>query len=216
MSNHIVFTKGTAETIDVDLVDQNGDPYPLESLVGATAQFLLRVQPSDTGNVLDFTTTSTPASLAFQPNAPALSLSFVASDTSALALGLYYFQMMVTLADGSPLPVIEWSPFELTLGGAATTPIPPFDNVKKVDQDYQLPGDLAYFTPGGSPIQGAQIRLYYKSDYDAGNLASPIGVTMTDASGGWINPILVVPGFTFIVRFEKPNEWGPDTVEIVA
>lgn len=216
MSNHVIFVRGTAETIDVDLVDENGDPYPLEQLVGATAEFLLQTQAGGGAVLLDFTTTKTPTSLAFQPNAPALSLTFVATDTSAIATGLYYYQVMVTLADGSPLPVITWSPFELTLGGAATTPIPPFDNTVKINQDYQLPGDLSYFTPGGSPIQGAQIRLYYKTDYDAGNLASPIGVTMTDANGGWLNPILVPPGYTFTVRFEKPNEWGPDTVEIVA
>jgi hypothetical protein len=102
------------------------------------------------------------------------------------------------------------------LGGSATPTPPPFDNTVKIDENFRLPNDLAYVSPAGSPIENAQVRVYLKSDYDAGKLDAPIGFTTTNAFGGWVNPILVKPGFTYVARFETPKEWGPNTQEFFA
>lgn len=91
---------------------------------------------------------------------------------------------------------------------------PEFDHVVSINHNFLLSGDLAYKTAGGSPIAGAQVRVYQKSVYDTGNLGSPIGVTTTNANGEWTQPVLVPPGFEYVVRFEKPNEYGPDVVVI--
>lgn len=91
-----------------------------------------------------------------------------------------------------------------------------FDNTIAIDQNYGSLDALRYMTPGGSCIDGAQIRVYLKSDYDARKLNCPVGITITKADGRWKDPVLVVPGFTYTVRFEKPNYFGPDTVDIIA
>lgn len=85
-----------------------------------------------------------------------------------------------------------------------------------LDHNYQLPNSLQYVSPGGTPIADAQVRVYKKSDYDAGNLQQPIGITMTDAFGKWKDPILVESGYTYSVQFFLPNVWGPDKVEVIA
>jgi hypothetical protein len=97
-----------------------------------------------------------------------------------------------------------------------TEPPPPFTNTVKIDHNYNLSDALRYMTPGGSPICDAQIRVYKKEDYDAGLLDQAIGATLTRPDGRWLNPILVNPGYTYAIVFQKPNEYGPDKVEVVA
>lgn len=216
MSNRISLIRGTTKTLAIDLVDGNGEPIPLDKLVGATATFLMRVQPTDLTNVLAYDTTGTPSNLAFEIAAPVLDLTFLPNDTSAIPIALYFYQVQVTLTDGSVYDVIPWDLLDLNLGGAASPAPPSFENTVKVTADYPQPGAMQYVTPGGSPIVGAQVRVYLKSDYDAGNLATPVGVTTTDAGGNWLNPILVVTGYTYTARLEKPYEFGPDTLEFFA
>lgn len=216
MSNRISLVRGTTKKLSIDLVDENGQPIACSRLIGATAEFLMRVQPTDVVDVIKYTTVLNPANLAFQINEPVLDLTFLPADTTALALQLYFYQVQVTLTTGDILPVIEWDLLDLNLGGAAVPTPPPFPNTVTITADYPLSGDMAYMTPGGSPIIGAQVRLYYKSDYDVGNLNTPIGITTTDAYGKWTNPILVLPGYVYIARFEKMNEFGPDKFEFFA
>lgn len=216
MSNRINIVRNTSKALEVNLVDDDGEPISLDDLVNATAVFTVRVKPDDVSNILQFTTVGTPSRLAFKPGEPALLLTFVSGDTASLDIKSYAYQIEVTKADGSVQPVIQWSPFDVNLGGSAEVPPPPFDNTTKIDHNYQLPDDLTFLTPGGSPIVGAQIRLYVKADYDAGRLNTPVGTTTTDAAGHWTNPILVAPGYSYIVRFEKPYEWSPVTREIFA
>lgn len=216
MSNRISLVRGTSKKLSIDLVDENGTPIPLPKLVGASAQFLMRNQPTDVTNVLAFTTAANPTNLYFDVDEAVLHLYFAPSDTAALPLQLYFYQVQITLVTGDILDVIEWDLFDLNLGGAAVPTPPPFTNTVAISADYPLPGDMAYMTPGGSPIENAQVRLYYKSDYDAANLANPIGITTTDAAGKWKNLIFVVPGYTYTVRMEKTNEFGPDTREFFA
>jgi len=90
-----------------------------------------------------------------------------------------------------------------------------FANTVKVDHDYGSVDALRYLSPGGSPIENAQIRVYLKSEYASGKLDTPISVTTTDLTGRWKNPILTEPGNTYVVRFDKAGAYGPDTREII-
>jgi hypothetical protein len=211
-SSRIDFVRGSSRQIEVDLVDDDGEPFPLEDLEDAVAEFFLRVAPSG-GDTLHFTS---PTGIAFKPNESALILTFSPADTTALALLIYVFQVKVTLEDGTVKFPIDWSPFDLNLGGVADPAEPVFDETTAINHDYGLPDDLRYMTPGGSPIENAQVRVYLQSDYAAGNFASPVGVTSTKADGRWLHVIMVRPGFTYVVQFNKPNEFGPDTATIVA
>lgn len=216
MSNRINLIRGTTSALAIDLVDEFGAAIELSRLVGATAEFLLRAAPTDVVNVLRYVTTTNPTNLAFEVDAAVLDLTFLPADTAAIALGLYFYQVQITLTDGGVLDVIPWDLLDLNLGGAAAEAPPVFDNTVTINQDYPLSDDMTYKTPGGSPIVNAQVRVYYKSDYDAGNLASPIGITMTNEHGKWRQPILVLPGFTYVARLEKPYEFGPDIREFFA
>lgn len=213
-SSRIDFVRGTTRQIEVELVDDDGEPIPLEDLEGAVAEFFLRVAPSDIVNVLHFTSPST--NIYFKENESAILIDFVPGDTAALALLIYVFQVKLTYASGAIVNPIDWSPFDLNLGGVADPAEPVFDETTPVNHDYSLSDNLRYMTPGGSPIASAQIRVYLQSDYVAGNLATPIGVTTTNADGRWVNTIMVRPGFTYVVQFHKPNEFGPDIATIVA
>lgn len=216
MSNRISIIQGTSKNIAVDLVDEAGQFIACKDLIGASAELLVRLQPTDVSNVLRFSTIDTPTSLAFEANVAVLDVNFVPSDTATLAILLYFYRLRLTLATGAIIEVIPWDIFDVNLGGAAVPAQPPFSNTKKIDQDYPLANDMTYQTPGGSPIENAQVRLYYKSDYIAGKLDKPIGITMTDAYGKWRQPILVIPGYTYVARLEKANEFGPDIKEFFA
>lgn len=216
MSNHISLVRGTTRALKIDLVNEEGEALTCAELVGASAEFLLRVLPGDVSNVLRYTTALNPANLAFEVISPTLDLTFLPGDTAALTLQGYVYQVEVTLASGDVLPVIEWDLLDLNLGGSAVPTPPVFTNTVTITQDWPLSNDMTYMTPGGSPIENAQVRVYYKSDYDAGVLTSPVGITTTDAAGKWRQPILVLPGYTYVARLEKAGDFGPDKIEFFA
>jgi hypothetical protein len=218
MSNTINFVQGTTRSYEVDLVDEHGEPLRRRArkLEGAVATFLLRVQPTDVTNVIEFTSVANPTSISIDFLRDVILLNFQPTDTSGLALGLYFYQIQVSLPTGEIYSVVDWSLFDLNLGGAAATPPAPFPSTVTITADYPLPNDMQYQTPAGCPIVGAQVRVYLKSDYDAGNLNSPVGITTTNPYGKWMNPILVVPGYTYVAQFLKPYEYGPDTFEFFA
>lgn len=216
MSNRIDVIRGTSFSKVIDLLDVNDRTLPVSTLAGASAEFLVRTSPDASVDAVRLTTANNPSKLSFRVERAAVNLALDPADTEPLALQTYFYRLRVTLHDGTVSDAIPWSPFDVSLGGSAATPPPPFDNTTKIDHDYQLPGELSYVTPGGSPIENAQIRVYLKSDYAVGNLSRPIGVTTTDAGGRWRDPVLVNPGFSYVVRFEKPGEFGPDTRETFA
>lgn len=204
----IQVTQGVTQLETFDLVDVDGLPFSGEQLVGATATFLVRQ------------TAAGPDVLAPVPVISLLGsqmqVTFDGAATGVLAVGPYLYQAQLILADATVLPVADWSPLDLVLGGSATPAPPSFEATVKLDHDFPLSGDLAYRTSGGSPIPDAQVRVYLKSQYDAGNLSTPAGVTTTDADGKWVQPVLVAPGFEYVVRFEKPYEFGPDVKTVTA
>lgn len=216
MSNRIEVVRGTSFSKVVDLLDVNGQSLPVGLLQGANAEFLVRTSPDASTNAVRLTTTGNPSGLSFRVERAAINLALAPSDTIPLALQTYFYRLRVVLQDGTTSDAIEWSPFDVNLGGSSVVPPPPFENTTKIDHNYQLPDELSYVTPGGSPIENAQVRVYLKSDYATGNLTRPIGVTTTDAGGRWRDPILVNPGYSYIVRFEKQGEFGPDTRETFA
>lgn len=216
MSNRIGVIRGTSFAKVIDLLDVNSQPLPVQLLAGAVAEFIVRASPDASTDLIKLTISDNPSSLSFRPERAAINLALAPSDTIALALQTYFYRLRVVLLDGTTSDAIPWSPFDVGLGGSAATPPPPFENTVKMNHDYQLPGELTYVTAGGSPIENAQIRVYLKSDYEAGNLATPVGITTTDSGGRWKNAVLVNPGFSYIVRFEKPGEYGPDTHETFA
>lgn len=216
MSNRIVVIQGTDKTVDVDLYDENGNVLSPQRLLGAIATFLLRTVPTDIVNLLSYSSVDMPSRLVVDADDASLLLAIPAADSNTLALGPYFYQLRLKLTDGATFDVIPWAPFEKTLGGSATPAPPVFTNTTSINQDYPLPNDMTYMTPGGSPIMDAQVRVYLKSDYDVGRLASPVGITTTDASGKWRQAVLVTPGYTYVARLEKLNEYGPDKVEFFA
>lgn len=207
-SRRIQVTRGVAQVETFDLIDVDGHPFSGDQLVGATATFLVRLTAEGADVIAPVPVISLLESK--------MTVSLSSSDTEALATGPYLYQAQLTLEDGSVHAVADWSPLDLVLGGSADPAPQPFENTVKLNHDYMLDGDLAYKTPGGSPIEGAQVRVYLKSKYDAGQLEDPVGVTTTNAYGNWVHTILVVPGYEYVVRFEKPYEFGPDIKTVTA
>jgi hypothetical protein len=97
----------------------------------------------------------------------------------------------------------------------AVSTAPSFPNVVKVDHNYGSSGALRYQTAGGIPVEAAVIRVWKKSDFDAGNTDAPLAITMTNAEGNWVNPLSLTTGFTYTVQFFKEGLYGPDKTEIV-
>lgn len=95
---------------------------------------------------------------------------------------------------------------DITLTGLGTT---------AVDHNFGGTDALRYVDGVGSGIDNADIMIYLKSDYDAGNLASAYvkAKTNTDVNGQWANPLNLDPAI-YTVYFYKQGEYGPDTQEI--
>ncbi len=215
-TRRISIVQGTTTPFDIDLVDEDGEPYLIENLVDATAELLLRETATDDENVIEFTTADDPTRLWFDSRNPTLHIKFNGEDTLTVPIAFYVYRVRVTLADGTIFDAIQWSPVDINLGGVTSAPQPTFDNTVQLDHNWELPDALRYMGPNSTPIANAQIRVYYKSDYDAGDLTTPVGVTQTNSTGRWVNPILVLPGFDYVVHFLKPNEFGPDVATITA
>jgi hypothetical protein len=214
-STRIDFVKETSYTFEIDIVDDDGEPVPLADLEGASAEFFLRTSPSSNVDVLHFTTAD-PDHLAFKPNEAALILKFAANDTASVAVGAYSYRVLLVLADGRSPDIIEWSPFDVGLGGVAEDAPPVFENTVALDHNFELDDALRYMSPGGTPIANAQVRVYLKSDYDAKLYSNAVGKTITKSDGRWKDPVLVTPGYTYVIQFTKPNEFGPDTATVIA
>lgn len=83
-----------------------------------------------------------------------------------------------------------------------------------LNEDSGGQNNLQYVTSGGSPIEGATIRVYKKVDYDTNNLDKVVGTTLTNANGKWSDPVFVEPGETYTIVYNKVHEYGPDTAEL--
>lgn len=75
--------------------------------------------------------------------------------------------------------------------------------------------DYRLIDAAGDSVEGAAVRVYTKTDYDASDLSSPVGVTFTNEQGRWMDPVPVTPGATYTVVFHKDGVVGPTSVEII-
>ena len=75
---------------------------------------------------------------------------------------------------------------------------------------------LTYTDSTGHGIIGAKILLLRKTDYDNGlrKEVSAIAVSQTGAAGRWMADMVVDPGL-YVLIFEKPGEFGPNSVELI-
>lgn len=211
-SNRLRIVQGEALAFDVYLTDAFGNALPGERLLDASVEVRIRTTPTG-ADVVSYATPDA-ARIEVKATDSSLQITLSPSDTSAIAVGAYFYQVRLVLSDGEIAFPVDWAPVDVGLGGAADPTPPTFLNTFKLSQDYPLSDDMRYMTPGGSPIANAQIRIYYKSDYDAGNLAVPVGVTTTNTNGRWAAPVLVLPGYDYVVMFFKPSEYGPDVVTV--
>jgi hypothetical protein len=74
---------------------------------------------------------------------------------------------------------------------------------------------LQYVNTDGQPIADATVRVYEKTKWDLKLYSQVVGIVKTDSQGRWLSPIFVVPGTTYVVQFQFPGQWGPNTVEVV-
>jgi hypothetical protein len=216
MSNTINVVQGTTKKLVVQLVDKDGLPVRMWKLKGATAELDVRATTSSDTSIIQFTTAATPTNLSFATNKPAINVTFEPGDTATLTVQTYFYQLIVTLSDGTVLDAIPWDLFNVTLGGSAVVTPPVFSSTVAVTQDYPMPGAMLYQTPGGCGIEGAQIRVFLLSDYQSGNYNNPVGVSITGPSGEWVNPVLVPVGNTYIAQFFKTFSYGPNTYQFSA
>lgn len=141
------------------------------------------------------------------PNYDATSNRFFYVDSTGTLT--HWYRLRSRDNDGN---VSGWSnPFQPS---TSVTP-PPFPNTVQLDEDYSGANSLQYTDPDGAPIDEAQVRVYKKVDYDLQKYDSTVGVTSTDGTGGWIDPVTVEAGFTYTIQYFKPGAFGPDTTEVV-
>lgn len=206
----ITVVQGMNASYDLAVTDDTGKPKCLDG-----ARIVATVYDVAGFPIIIKTTDNTQQILLISSKGGRVRLLFTPADTQQLALtgsGVSYtYNVVATYADSTMDEIVEPSVFDLTLGGV-TQPAPPvFTNTVQVDHNYLTPDNLRYMTPGGSPIVGAQIRLYLQADYVANRLTAPVGVTVTDSYGRWSNPILVLPGNTYVAQFLLSGMYGPDT-----
>jgi hypothetical protein len=87
--------------------------------------------------------------------------------------------------------------------------------VVKIDSEFSNTGNLKYQTSAGVPVENANIRIWFKSDFDTGLTDRPLALTKTDVDGKWVDPVFLETGYTYVVQFQKPGSFGPDNVEII-
>lgn len=89
------------------------------------------------------------------------------------------------------------------------------DGSISVGTDYGSTDNLRYQTSGAVDVDNAVVRAYLKSDWDGGNFGEQFvkGRTITNVAGKFVAP-LMLDAETYILMYEKQNEYGPNTVEL--
>lgn len=112
--------------------------------------------------------------------------------------------------------------YAIEIGGeppARSGPVLPMRGcgVVPIDQDYGGPDALIYTPQNGCPIAGADIYIFDKAVFTAAGINTErslaVGATKTRANGRWNESIKIDPG-VYILLYEKPGEFGPDTHEL--
>ena len=87
----------------------------------------------------------------------------------------------------------------------------PNDTDVKLDHNYPSTDSMRFLDATGDPVASAKIRIYKL----VAGAEVPVSITTTASDGRWTQPSFVPPGFTYKVRFEKTEAFGPDEVELV-
>lgn len=121
-------------------------------------------------------------------------------------LSNWYRLVSIDAANNHSVPSAPLEPVSLT---------PTVTNTVRVDHNYGSPGALRYQTAGGVPVEQALIRVYLKTAFDQGDTDQPLAITMTDANGNWVTPVMLTTGFTYTILFAKQGLYGPDKQEVI-
>lgn len=206
----VAVIRNTTKTLELAINQDDGTPF---DLTGSLITFEVKAIASDAAPAL-FTKQSVSSS-EIEVGVPATlgtaKIHILAGDTSSLSIQQYVYRVKVDTPEPATLVAIDWSTFEITDGIAFNPPV--FTNTVMVNHDFGSPDAFTYRTSGGSPIQDAQIRCYYKPDFDAGNTDTPLAITLTNSFGQWVSPMYLFPGFTYTLQFFKVGVFGPDKVE---
>lgn len=74
--------------------------------------------------------------------------------------------------------------------------------------------NLQYTDSGTNPIDDALIRVFRKIDWDNNDFTAVLGSTRTKVDGTWYSPIFVTKGDTYVIVFQKEDEYGPNIIEV--
>lgn len=85
---------------------------------------------------------------------------------------------------------------------------------RRVDHDYGGADALQYVAPSGPGIPDAYVRAFRAVEWDAGRREVGEFVVQTDGQGRWRAPLWLEPGHDWVLVFEKPGSYGPDTRRI--
>lgn len=83
-----------------------------------------------------------------------------------------------------------------------------------IDHNYPLPNEMLVVDETDEPIQGAVIRIFELTKFQAGDISDWVGETITDIEGKWVDPIALEDGRTWIVHIQKETMYGPKHIEI--
>lgn len=83
-----------------------------------------------------------------------------------------------------------------------------------VNHNYPHDGDMTVKNIADGPIPGVAIRIFDHTAYFAGDLTTWVAESLTDINGEWIDPVYLDEARTWVVHFQKLNEYGPDHLEI--
>jgi len=84
----------------------------------------------------------------------------------------------------------------------------------RVDHNYPGIDDMRVINAQADPIEGAAIRIFELTAFQAGDVDTWVGETLTDVNGEWIDPIYLDDAKSWVVHFQKLTEYGPEHVEI--
>lgn len=128
---------------------------------------------------------------------------------------------LVTQARVALLPASDLA-YKVPVPGASPTDYVPYrpeiddDNVVYVDHNFGGDDALSYWDSCDRGIVGATVKAYKKSDYDAGNTSDQYvqAQTTTTADGRFLQALPLCQGVQYVLVYEKPGQFGPDTVEV--
>ena len=87
-------------------------------------------------------------------------------------------------------------------------------SVVMINHNYPNDDEMTVVDSEDNPIEGVEIKVFELTAFQAGDVTSWVGETLTDIDGHWVDPISLEAGRTWVVHFEKPTVYGPEHREI--